>query len=149
MQLEATIILKELDLTEAGRKLFEENGKVSLLSFKEEIRYACIRSNLVLFVSNSYTTNVLRNRYGDIGIVKTGKYYGDEKHKRYRPFMNRAEVEPFWDKKLKFKDSNDSIFRINVIGSGGVSIGSSAYSYSEAFEQFECVDGTPFGVEVL
>lgn len=73
----------------------------------------------------------------------------DEKHKRYRPFMNRAEVEPFWDKKLKFKDSNDSIFRINGIGSGGVGIGSSAYSYSEAFEQFECVDGTPFGVEVL
>lgn len=73
MQLEATIILKELDLTEAGKKLFKETGKVSLLSFKEEIKYACIRSNLVLFVSNSYTTNVLRNRYGDTGIVKTGE----------------------------------------------------------------------------
>lgn len=71
----------------------------------------------------------------------------DEKHKRYRPFINHTEVEPFWDKKLKFKHSDNCIFRINVIGPGGISIGLSTYSYSEAFEQFECVDGTPFGAE--
>ena len=73
-----------------------------------------------------------------------------EKPKEYRPCENVAEAERLWDKKIKFKGSGeDSIFRLNGIGSLGVFIGASYYSHREAFEQLECVDGTPFGVEVL
>lgn len=69
MQLEAVIILRESDLTKAGEKLFEETEEVFLSSFSKEIRYACLKSNLILFISNCGITYVLRNRYGNTGSI--------------------------------------------------------------------------------
>ena len=71
-----------------------------------------------------------------------------EKPKRYRPFENAAEAEPFWDAKLQFKGLGVDRFRVTAIRATGVTIGGSTYKYAEAFERLECSDGTPFGVEV-
>lgn len=77
-----------------------------------------------------------------------------EKPKQYRPFENEKEAEPFWDAKLRYKVSGNSkepgkaMFRVNCIGEVDVGIAFSVYSYQTAFELFECIDGTPFGVEV-
>ena len=72
-----------------------------------------------------------------------------KKPKRYRPFANAAEAEPFWDAKLQFKGLGVDRFRVTAIRATGVIVGASWYSYKEAFEQVECIDGTPFGVEVI
>ena len=57
-----------------------------------------------------------------------------------------------WNAVLKFKfpefDEEHSRFRVGYIASGRVGIGNQTYSYNEAIEIFECIDGTPFGVEV-
>lgn len=75
-----------------------------------------------------------------------------EKLKRYRPFANAAEADSMWNAVLKFKfpefDEENSRFRVGYIASGRVGIGNQTYSYNEAIEIFECIDGTPFGVEV-
>ena len=76
-----------------------------------------------------------------------------EKPKKYRPFANAAEAEPFWDKKLRMKEwraeePGKAMFRINAIGDEDVSIGFQVYSYQSAFDIYECIDGTPFGIEV-
>jgi len=71
-----------------------------------------------------------------------------EKPKRYRPFANADEAVPFWDVVLTKRQSKGSRFRVNGTGALGVVIGQLSYSYQEAFDSFECIDGTPFGVEV-
>lgn len=77
-----------------------------------------------------------------------------KKDKQYRPFANEKEAEPFWDAKLRYKESVKSkepgkaMFRVNCIGDVDVGIAFSVYSYQTAFDLFECIDGTPFGVEV-
>ena len=77
-----------------------------------------------------------------------------EKPKQFRAFANEREAEPFWDAKLRYKVSGNSkepgkaMFRVNCIGEVDVGIAFSVYSYQTAFELFECIDGTPFGVEV-
>lgn len=70
-----------------------------------------------------------------------------EKPKQCRPFANAAEAEPFWDRKLRPKSGHAAILRIVVLGEARVGIGNSGYTYGEAFDLFECVDGTPFGIE--
>ncbi len=70
------------------------------------------------------------------------------KIEKYRPFANTAEAEVMWDAKLQLKEHSDDKFRVTAIRVTGVVIGASWYNYEEAFERFECVDGTPFGVEV-
>lgn len=75
-----------------------------------------------------------------------------KKQKQYRPFANAAEVDAMWNAVLKFKHPGpgleDSKFRVNYITASTVWIGKESYSYKDAFESFECIDGTPFGVEV-
>lgn len=73
MQLESVIILRESDLTVCGKKNFEETGELCLESFDRKVKYACLRSSLVLFIKDDFTTYIVKNRYGDIGIVKTGE----------------------------------------------------------------------------
>ena len=70
------------------------------------------------------------------------------KPKQYRPFANAAEAEPFWDRKLKYKSSGNSIMRISVLCVDGIEITGDRYTYKYAFENLECDDGTPFGIEV-
>ena len=76
-----------------------------------------------------------------------------EKPKRYRPFANAAEAEAMWDAVLKYKnpspDREHSRYRIGFVSLGRVCIGLESYRYEEAFDVFECIDGTPFGVEVI
>ena len=71
-----------------------------------------------------------------------------EKPKQYRPFANAAEAEPFWDRKLRYKSCPSAILRISVLGETLIETGRDNYTYQEAFDMFECTDGTPFGVEV-
>lgn len=75
-----------------------------------------------------------------------------EKPKRYRPFANAAEADLMWNAVLTFKNPDpeleDSRFRVDFITMSTVGIGNGSYSYKNAFESFECIDGTPFGVEV-
>ena len=73
MQLQSAIILDYSSFTVAGKKKFEEEGELCLESFNQNVKYACLRSNLVVFTTRCGTTYVLKNRYGDIGIVKTGE----------------------------------------------------------------------------
>lgn len=69
MHFTSTTILDDSDLTVYGKKNFEENGELSIESFRQDVKYAYLRSNLVLFISN-FQTYVLRNRYGETGHVK-------------------------------------------------------------------------------
>lgn len=71
-----------------------------------------------------------------------------EKPKQYRPFANAAEAEPFFDRRLKYKDHNEAILRICNLAHKGIEVGMSYYTYKEAYGCFECIDGTPFGIEV-
>lgn len=77
-----------------------------------------------------------------------------DKPKRFRPFANAAEAEPFWDKKLRIKESarakepRNGKFRIVAMLNEDVLIASQVYTYQGAFEIYECIDGTPFGIEV-
>lgn len=107
-----------------------------------------------------------------IGSVRHGEYYLDpkghpvmwtsavtshqtnyviirkiEKPKQYRPFANAAEAEPFFDRRLRYRSSTNAILRINVLGETGAEIAGKDYTYQQAFDRFECTDGTPFGVE--
>lgn len=80
-----------------------------------------------------------------------------EKPKRYRPFANAAEFEPFrdrWVKRSSKHDTYDTIpagcFRVTAYNDhhywtgDGISI-----SYEESFNDGKCFDdGTPFGIEV-
>lgn len=71
-----------------------------------------------------------------------------EKPKRYRPFANAAEAEPFFDRRLRYKACCNAIMRITVLGEAGIEIGEDKHTYKQAFDRFECIDGTPFGIEV-
>lgn len=71
-----------------------------------------------------------------------------EKPKQYRPFANAAEAEPFWDRKLRYKGSDDCRLRVVTLKPIHCRVGDSTYTYREAFNLFECIDGTPFGIEV-
>ena len=75
-------------------------------------------------------------------------YEPTEKPNQYRPFANAVEAELLWDAKLRLRDDKKGMFRIVGITSESVLIGFSCYTYCEAFYKYECVDGTPFGVEV-
>ena len=76
-----------------------------------------------------------------------------EKPAKYRPFANAREADQFWNVALRHRSSlpmaNASRFRINTIGSDGITIGIEYYSYKAAFDGF-CVDddGTPFGAKI-
>lgn len=71
-----------------------------------------------------------------------------EKPKKFRAFKTLAEAEPFFDRKLKYKQHDNAILRIGFMSRIGVEIGRYIYSYKEAYEALECIDGTPFGIEV-
>jgi len=69
MHFTSTTILEDFDFTAYGKKNFEENGELSIHSFKQEVRYAYLRSDLVLFTGN-FKTYILKNRYGETGYCK-------------------------------------------------------------------------------
>jgi hypothetical protein len=71
-----------------------------------------------------------------------------EKPKRYRRFANAAEAEALLGQVLRFKVNHEQNFVFIGISSHGFQIGLCHYSLQEAFDCFEKLDGTPFGVEV-
>lgn len=73
MHFTSTTVLDDSDLTVYGEKRFKENGELSINSFGPKARYVFLRSDLVLFITNYRTTYILKNRYGNTGIVNTGE----------------------------------------------------------------------------
>ena len=71
-----------------------------------------------------------------------------ETPKQWRPFANTAEAETMWDAKLQLKGCDATRLKVICLRETGCTIGPSWYTYQLAFEKFECIDGTPFGVEV-
>ena len=71
-----------------------------------------------------------------------------EKPKTYRPFANAAEAEALLGRLLRLKVNHKHKFVLIGISSNGFQIGLSHWSLREAFDSFEKLDGTPFGVEV-
>lgn len=71
-----------------------------------------------------------------------------EKPKQFRAFENAAEAEPFFDRRLRYKSCSNAILRITVLGRNGIEIAGDKHTYQQAFDRFECTDGTPFGLEV-
>ena len=70
------------------------------------------------------------------------------KPKTYRPFASKAEAMLSWDAKVRRKADGSGVFRVVAIGETTVGIGFSLFSFQDAFNCYECNDGTPFGVEV-
>ena len=71
-----------------------------------------------------------------------------EKPKTYRAFANKTEAMLSWDAKVRRKADGSGIFRVVAIGETTIGIGFSLFSFQDAFNCYECNDGTPFGVEV-
>lgn len=71
-----------------------------------------------------------------------------KKPKQYRPFANAAEAMLLWDAKVRRKADGSGVFRVVAIGKTTVGIGFSLFSFMDAFNCYECDDGSPFGVEV-
>ena len=70
-----------------------------------------------------------------------------EPEPKWRPFANLGEAWPFFDERLRAKETG-AVLRINGIGDKNALIGMEPYSYARAFATFERINGTPFGIEV-
>jgi hypothetical protein len=71
-----------------------------------------------------------------------------EKPAKYRPFANCGEVEPFFDRNLRWKNGVIGLLRISIADNDGVVIGATKYTFRRAFEVLALDDGTPFGVKI-
>ena len=71
-----------------------------------------------------------------------------EKPKQYRPFKDPTEAESLLGEVLRFKVDHNSKGIFIGITSHGFQIGLSHWKPKEAFDCFERLDGTPFGIEV-
>lgn len=72
-----------------------------------------------------------------------------EKPKRYRPFANAAEFEPFRDRWLKQKSGNgDHRIKTHSYNDRKHYWGDIGDTWGKMFNDYEFEDGTPFGVEV-
>ena len=73
-----------------------------------------------------------------------------EKPKKYRPFANAAEFEPFRDRWVKHPSEPDKRFAPADYNNEGVwGVGGRMYDYATLFESGTLFDdGTPFGIEV-
>ena len=71
-----------------------------------------------------------------------------EKPKKYRPFAKPIEAQPLLGEVLRLKVDHQSMGLFIGITSCSFQIGLSYWKPKEAFDSFERLDGTPFGVEV-
>lgn len=71
-----------------------------------------------------------------------------EKPKRYRAFNDPIEAQPLIGEVLRLKLEHQSMGMFIGITTGGFQIGLSHWKPKEAFDCFERLDGTPFGIEV-
>lgn len=70
------------------------------------------------------------------------------KPKQYRPFNDPTEAEALLGEVLRFKVDHKNKGVFIGITSHGFQIGLSHWKPKEAFDCFERLDGTPFGIEV-
>jgi predicted Ser/Thr protein kinase len=68
---------------------------------------------------------------------------------KYVVYSSPREILPYLDRKIKFKKDKGNTFnfaitvgKILILVEGGTPL---EYTFEEAFERFEYVDGTPFG----
>jgi hypothetical protein len=86
---------------------------------------------------------------GEIGMVVARPIVRKiEKQKRYRPFENGTEAEPFFDRKLRAKDNDRHLFRIVEMSNSLITVANYTRTYEYVFDNYVCDDGVPFGVEV-
>lgn len=75
-----------------------------------------------------------------------------EKPKRYRPFANAAEFEPFRDRWVKYNGDNDceenNVARVVEYSDVSASINQDTDTWKDHFDNYAFDDGTPFGIEV-
>jgi hypothetical protein len=71
-----------------------------------------------------------------------------EKPAKYRPFVNCVEIEPFFNRNLRWKNGTTGLLRISIADNGGILIGSANYTFQRAFDVLVLDDGTPFGVRI-
>jgi hypothetical protein len=71
-----------------------------------------------------------------------------EKPAKYRPFISCVEIEPFFNRNLRWKNGTIGLLRISIADNGGIFIGSANYTFQRAFDVLVLDDGTPFGVEI-
>ena len=71
-----------------------------------------------------------------------------EKPRQYRPCANAAEADALLGFPLRLKVNHKDKFVVIGITSHGFQIGLSHWSLQQAFDCFERLDGTPFGIEV-
>ena len=71
-----------------------------------------------------------------------------EKPATYRPFVSCVEIEPFFNRNLRWKDGTIGLLRISIADNGGIFIGSANYTFQRAFDVLVLDDGTPFGVRI-
>jgi len=71
-----------------------------------------------------------------------------EKPKQYRPFNDPTEAEQLLGFPLRLKVDHKSKGVFIGITPYGFQIGLSHWKLKEAFDSFERLDGTPFGIEV-
>jgi hypothetical protein len=71
-----------------------------------------------------------------------------EKPAAYRPFVSCVEIEPFFNRNLRWKNGTIGLLRISIADKGGIFIGSANYTFQRAFDVLVLDDGTPFGVKI-
>jgi hypothetical protein len=71
-----------------------------------------------------------------------------EKPAEYRPFVSCVEIEPVFNRNLRWKNGAIGLLRISIADNGGIFIGSANYTFQRAFDVLVLDDGTPFGVKI-
>jgi hypothetical protein len=71
-----------------------------------------------------------------------------EKPAAYRPFISCVEIEPFFNRNLRWKNGTIGLLRISIADNGGIFIGSANYTFQRAFDVLVLDDGTPFGAKI-
>jgi hypothetical protein len=71
-----------------------------------------------------------------------------EKPAAYRPFVSCVEIEPVFNRNLRWKNGTIGLLRISIADNGGIFIGSANYTFQRAFDVLVLDDGTPFGAKI-
>ena len=71
-----------------------------------------------------------------------------EKPKKYRPFANAAEFEPFRDRWFRPKCSPDQCILTTAYNDRGHWTAKEQDTWEDMFDLYTFDDGTPFGIEV-
>ena len=71
-----------------------------------------------------------------------------EKPKKYRPFANAAEFEPFRDRWVRYRGDDCGGSRVAFYDNTHARIDDDVDNWNRHFKDYTFDDGTPFGIEV-